>query len=105
MTADPDNRCGYESKRAQIEDILAALYQAYDDLFYLQTVVGQEHNSMVTIHKLPTETLSSIFEHVIDFPRDDFDSEPTAMSISKVCSRWRSIAITCPILWSKIDFD
>lgn len=54
---------------------------------------------------LPTELLSKIFIHAIPLPAGKGgirDGYKLAVALAAVCSRWRSIAIVTPELWSSI---
>ena len=65
-----------------------------------------ERNFLLPVFRLPPETLAIIFTHGA---RDYYENEdngcftryvPTWVNVSYVCSHWRNIALSCPILWT-----
>ncbi|KIK55600.1 hypothetical protein GYMLUDRAFT_264106 [Collybiopsis luxurians FD-317 M1] len=74
------------------------------------------HSYLPAIEKLPNEILCTIFDYVVQWNEFCYThnlSRPTyptadpipplpALTLSSVCSRWRSISTTFPILWSRL---
>ncbi|KAF8308965.1 hypothetical protein DL93DRAFT_1806786 [Clavulina sp. PMI_390] len=60
------------------------------------------HALQSLVHALPTELMKSIFE--ITLESNAIDSRlNAALILSRVCSTWRSIALTTPNLWSTVE--
>jgi hypothetical protein len=60
-------------------------------------------NEFSPINRLPTETLSHIFDLVCIQDQDDTHVSPYhATKLAQVCSQWRSDVISTPLLWSTI---
>ncbi|PBK63704.1 hypothetical protein ARMSODRAFT_843448, partial [Armillaria solidipes] len=107
----------------QIKESLSAIekeVQRYDDeLFRLYTLVAQRESEqrelklnaekcrsiLAPVRRLPNEMLSEIFAQCCKQGDEDVNciSETrtlSAMSISLVCSRWRSLAVSTKSLWA-----
>jgi hypothetical protein len=54
---------------------------------------------------LPFELLSIIFLSAVGLDESPFNSVCTPAAVSKVCSKWRDVALATPKLWSKIVVD
>ena len=60
-------------------------------------------NEFLPINRLPTETLSHIFDLVCTQDQDHGQVYPRhAMKLAQVCAQWRSNMISTPLLWSTI---
>lgn len=62
------------------------------------------------VRRLPTEILSTIFHHCVFGSPDGSElstlSETTCpLNISLVCTHWREIALSLPMLWTRINLD
>ncbi|KIP06464.1 hypothetical protein PHLGIDRAFT_459411 [Phlebiopsis gigantea 11061_1 CR5-6] len=69
-------------------------------LTQVSTLTREKHDGLVPVNRLPTEILCTIFERcVLD------EDQRAAVPITHVCSRWRSISLSWPVLWSQIDFS
>ncbi|KAG7087841.1 hypothetical protein E1B28_013779 [Marasmius oreades] len=58
------------------------------------------------VHRVPPEVLSLIFTFAVDsnyFGRRKFPRRVEASSLTKICSRWRSIALETPEIWARIS--
>ncbi|KAL0576981.1 hypothetical protein V5O48_004991 [Marasmius crinis-equi] len=64
---------------------------------------------LAPVHRLPSDVLLEIFGHLCE--RNQLDRNyrmlPAVSTLASVCSRWREVAISTPVLWSSftIDFD
>ncbi|KAF9027042.1 hypothetical protein BDZ89DRAFT_952539, partial [Hymenopellis radicata] len=90
---------------AEIERVKLVLQALEEQHAYLDTHVTRTRQFIQPspIRKLPTEVLAIIFEHVC---ASDFYSEyrGTAICLSVVCSKWRSITMSTPALWTTIVY-
>lgn len=99
---------------ANAEASLAAVASMYDQLHTSVKQLAQQQERLSRfisnqkkytlsspIRRLPTEILSLIFSHACQSfePPDD---HLTPLSISVTCFKWRSIAISLPVLWTNI---
>ncbi|KAK7041950.1 hypothetical protein VNI00_008932 [Paramarasmius palmivorus] len=56
------------------------------------------------VHRIPPEVLARIFHACRN--HGPLTSQPTLMTITEVCRRWRDVALSAPYLWSSfISFD
>ncbi|KAH9475323.1 hypothetical protein JR316_0012434 [Psilocybe cubensis] len=55
--------------------------------------------------KLPIELLSEIFLLCVEERMDEWNTIRIPLLLSKICSRWRSAAISNPILWSRLSIQ
>ncbi|PPQ70401.1 hypothetical protein CVT24_013139 [Panaeolus cyanescens] len=70
-------------------------------------------NSYQPISRLPPELLCRVFVHVRDtvssFPRRHYyiaNAIPSwVRPITHICRQWRDTALSCPELWSRLEFD
>lgn len=84
--------------QASIEQFVSARQRLHRSLIHYRTLASP-------IRRLPTEILSEIFKAL---PRDP-EVEPFGISnspvlLTRVCSRWREVAISIQSLWDIIDF-
>ncbi|KAF9032131.1 hypothetical protein BDZ89DRAFT_596958 [Hymenopellis radicata] len=90
---------------AEIERVKLVLQALEEQHAYLDTHVTRTRQFIQPspIRKLPTEVLGIIFEHVC---ASDLYSEyrGTAICLSVVCSKWRSITMSTPALWTTIVY-
>ncbi|KIP06457.1 hypothetical protein PHLGIDRAFT_459196 [Phlebiopsis gigantea 11061_1 CR5-6] len=109
LGVDQIDRRKYESKAAEVERTFDVLLQAYADLVDLQRLAGKEHNSRLTVNHLPPETLGAIFETCVDSFKlplaNDSERHREVISLSHVCSEWRSIALAFTGLWSVVNLS
>jgi hypothetical protein len=78
------------------------------DIKVLKWVIQEmeyRRNALVPISRLPPETLVEIFS-LLPFPADASEcvSFLTLISVTRVCRRWREVALSFPSLWSYINF-
>jgi hypothetical protein len=79
---------------------------------YLQSVIGQHSSFRSPINRLPDELLLEIFQAIpreFSGPRGSsslqrFPLDPV-WTVSHVCGRWRTVALSCPSLWSFLLYD
>ncbi|KAJ6592315.1 hypothetical protein DFH09DRAFT_1025215 [Mycena vulgaris] len=70
----------------------------------LDTDIRKHEGAISPLRRMPTELLSLIFKYMLPpyaTPRVD----PGPWAISAVCSRWRTIVLSQPALWSTIVLD
>lgn len=104
-----------------LEDVRAVVFLAMRDLaidgtsqvIQLQNTLEQAlgavlslRNDFSPINRLPTETLSCIFDLVCAQYQDYGLTLPrNAARLAQVCGRWRSNVISTPLLWSTIHIS
>ncbi|KAJ3482382.1 hypothetical protein NLI96_g7003 [Meripilus lineatus] len=59
---------------------------------------------LLSINKFPSEILSEIFRYALMSSRGDQQTVATRLLLTRVCRRWRHLAIGDGILWSQIVF-
>lgn len=65
----------------------------------------RKRNDIVAIAQLPLEILCKIFVEIRGQSGKGFSKKMAWIAATtRVCSRWRSAAIECPMLWSNINF-
>lgn len=57
------------------------------------------------LRQLPTEIISLIFTYAIRLPRGDPSRDLALWTIGQVCTRWRAVALSQPLLWTIVDLD
>jgi hypothetical protein len=74
-------------------------------LKYVIQEMKYHRNALVPISRVPPETLVEIFS-LLPFPADDSEcvSYLALISVTRVCRRWREVALSFPSLWSHINF-
>ena len=64
----------------------------------------KRRNSLCPISRLPAEILFMIFRSLqVVNPENSFCSDRKWIAVTHVCSAWRTVALNCPILWSRIS--
>ncbi|KAJ7281390.1 hypothetical protein C8J57DRAFT_74480 [Mycena rebaudengoi] len=63
---------------------------------------GAQLNALAPIACLPPEILAATFVRCIPTSYRALRHDFTWLNITKVCSRWRSVALACPELWSTL---
>ncbi|KAG1731374.1 hypothetical protein EDB19DRAFT_1582164, partial [Suillus lakei] len=57
------------------------------------------------VGRLPAEVLSKIFDyHLMDSDHLSRGSDPSPMQLTRVCRRWRDVAVGTARLWCKLSF-
>lgn len=63
-------------------------------------------NDLSPVNRLPTETLSHIFDLVCTQDQDQSHVYPRcAAKLAQVCGKWRSNVISTPLLWSTVHIS
>ncbi|KAK1226458.1 hypothetical protein PQX77_010542 [Marasmius sp. AFHP31] len=79
--------------------------QVYVDMFHQIKLYNRRYNSTRPISRLPDETLIHIFTFCAS---DDAIVSPNGLpgwlAVTWVCTRWREVALHCPMLWRSPDF-
>ncbi|KAJ6619894.1 hypothetical protein B0H10DRAFT_1128017 [Mycena sp. CBHHK59/15] len=63
------------------------------------------HNDLAPVARLPPELLADIFVRCIPLSRRELHTDLSWLNITRVSSRWRSVALSCPDFWSTIVFS
>ncbi|KAG9112295.1 hypothetical protein FRC07_007977, partial [Ceratobasidium sp. 392] len=97
-----------ETALTTVDSELTGLTLEEDALCKLRASLTANRNlskSLVPIHRLPPEILTSIFRILQYGFRDDDEKEqlPPAQLIAGTCSYWRRLAISTPSLWTQIS--
>ncbi|KAJ7089850.1 hypothetical protein B0H15DRAFT_274387 [Mycena belliarum] len=61
-----------------------------------------EQNEIALIARLPPEILADIFVKCVPVSIRKLHNDSSWLNIARVCSRWRSVALACPELWSTV---
>ena len=71
------------------------------------TLLSEFNASQVLISRLAEKTLSRIFVYLQQtYPHQENKTNTYQwIAITRVCKRWRSVALSCPEVWSVIQFD
>lgn len=99
-------------------DIQTELSRADNEIVQVQATLGQVmserqrlHDSLThyrsllsPIRRLPSEILSEIFKALPREPGVPYGVSNTPILWTRICSRWRNVAILTPQLWNSIDF-
>ncbi|KAJ7611735.1 hypothetical protein FB45DRAFT_940852 [Roridomyces roridus] len=56
----------------------------------------------IRIHDLPVEIVGAIFTHCIPFDDRHPSQRDAPLLLGRVCARWRCIALSTPLLWSRL---
>jgi F-box-like len=92
-----------EGIQSQLHETQKALQVLQDQYLVHRTEVERLSGITHPIRRYPSDVLQYIFEYISGV--NDEDSKiATALALSHVCQRWRSIAIDTPRLWCSIDF-
>ncbi|KAJ7742840.1 hypothetical protein B0H16DRAFT_1018744, partial [Mycena metata] len=87
---------------AEIATLQSAIDKLLSEREALNTEVQKHKGAISPLRRLPTEMLSLIFTFALA-PRQDSISAPSApWTISAVCARWRTTAISQPCFWTSI---
>ncbi|TDL27797.1 hypothetical protein BD410DRAFT_781692 [Rickenella mellea] len=74
--------------------------------FYSEVICAlrSRRNNWTTLCRIPDEALSHIFLMLSHstYPFRPFSFDKSWMVITKVCRRWRYLALDCPSLWSRV---
>ncbi|KAJ7763662.1 hypothetical protein DFH07DRAFT_396972 [Mycena maculata] len=61
--------------------------------------------ALAPIRSMPTELLSLVFSFALLVPCDTLHADPPLWTLGQVCRRWRTILLSQPIFWAKVDLD
>ncbi|KAF7356478.1 hypothetical protein MVEN_00980900 [Mycena venus] len=64
--------------------------------------IRTQHNELLPIGRLPAEILADIFVRCVP---TTIHSDLSFLHLTRVCSRWRNIALECPDFWSTLIFS
>ncbi|KAL0564759.1 hypothetical protein V5O48_017278 [Marasmius crinis-equi] len=71
----------------------------------LEKAMKKYRTLLSPIHRLPSEVLLEIFQHCCHTNTLSDPQVPPALALSRVCGRWRDIAVSSPRLWSSITIS
>jgi hypothetical protein len=95
-----------EADIQKVDEEISRLQTALDHLTAVRQRMKRSLNERTTpIYRIPTEILSEIFLHCLVEDSDGFDAEEAPLLLNFVCSKWRTVAISTPQLWSSISLD
>ncbi|KAJ7117467.1 hypothetical protein C8R44DRAFT_790783 [Mycena epipterygia] len=57
------------------------------------------------LRRMPTELLSLIFTFALLLPCDTLEADPPLWTLGQVSSRWRTVLLSQPRFWAKVDLD
>ncbi|KAE9384298.1 hypothetical protein BT96DRAFT_793957, partial [Gymnopus androsaceus JB14] len=63
------------------------------------------HSLSSPIRKIPNEILASIFDSACEAQWNLLQDYIPALSLSATCTRWRSLALSSPNLWSRLKLE
>ena len=98
-----------EVEMSRLDDEMSRLQQPMDHLANVRQKLQRsldEHRSIAApIRRIPQEILSEIFLHCLMDSSNSFNVTIAPLLLTFVCSRWRTVAIFTPRLWSSISLD
>ncbi|KAK7032419.1 hypothetical protein VNI00_013167 [Paramarasmius palmivorus] len=71
----------------------------------LQRTIGRCQSLLAPVNDVPTEILASIFEFCCHENVVHPAVDSSALILSKVCHRWRQVALSTPKIWSSLSVD
>ncbi|KAF8995224.1 hypothetical protein BDQ17DRAFT_1186208, partial [Cyathus striatus] len=99
-----------ESEIDQLGEEIVGLRRKIDSLrkrcIALQKFTTQEKSLLAPIRKLPQDVLQHLFlECQWHIEEDVCNPRAFVRIITQVCAHWRSVALACPALWSRISIN
>jgi hypothetical protein len=91
------------SARATEEDS-EAFDQIVDKLREHGRQLRAQHNTRLSVSRLPAEMLTAVFGYLIPAARLDYEDNPVnpnALAFSQVCQTWHAVALASPGLWAQ----
>ncbi|KAJ7292591.1 hypothetical protein C8J57DRAFT_1018428, partial [Mycena rebaudengoi] len=90
---------------AHIEELESQL--AYIDAARTELLASlEEHKGILSpIRMLPNEILGEIFFILAKAARRSSVANQAPWLVTKICSRWRSVALSTPALWTMVFLD
>ncbi|KAJ7639238.1 hypothetical protein FB45DRAFT_787928 [Roridomyces roridus] len=94
----------------QAAAISSAVEKAQADLIFcpnsveLQAFIQSHTAILAPIRRVPNEILAEFFAYCVDVSEPLDPKKGEAWVVSRVCCRWRAVAIACPELWSHFVF-
>ncbi|KAF8870549.1 hypothetical protein BD779DRAFT_1680983 [Infundibulicybe gibba] len=97
-------RCSSEEQA--LHDALHALHEHYTcEEHAIESSIAAIHyhrNALIPMARLPPEVLSRIF---VFHAQLEWKWLRAVLTSTRVCKRWREIGLSCPALWSYIDYE
>ncbi|KAF7292697.1 F-box domain-containing protein [Mycena indigotica] len=92
--------------RYRIKTNKTELKLAADDDEDCPTLPPLPNMSNHPIHSLPVELIAHIFVHSLDtHPNPNLSSRHSPLLFTRICARWRAIALQTPALWSAVSLE
>ncbi|KAH9478330.1 hypothetical protein JR316_0008783 [Psilocybe cubensis] len=87
----------------RIQAINAEIKRLEEERAGLEGTMKQYDRILAPIRRIPSEILRTIFEHCLPTNRNpSMDATEAPMLLTRICSSWRSAAMTSPRLWSRL---
>ncbi|KAF9020804.1 hypothetical protein BDZ89DRAFT_926967, partial [Hymenopellis radicata] len=94
-----------EKRMSDLRLAIESLMEEKNDL----TKLANKFRSLISPHRrLPPELLMEIFKYACEKDRDDwdcddwddyYDNSVSPHVLACVCSGWRQVALSCPVIW------
>ncbi|KAF8216639.1 hypothetical protein K438DRAFT_1797574 [Mycena galopus ATCC 62051] len=88
------------------------VFDDIDDVFIVESAeerrtreLRTQQNELVPISRLPPEILADIFVRCVPTSIRKLHSDLSWLHVTRVSSRWRGVALSCPDLWSTLLFS
>ncbi|KAF9266661.1 hypothetical protein L218DRAFT_857509, partial [Marasmius fiardii PR-910] len=89
----------YQAEINRLQAMVILLKGRRDDL---QGAITRYRSLLSPIRRMPPEILTHIFSFCCETNTIEPENPPTAISLSKVCGRWRQLVLASPRLWSSL---
>ncbi|KAJ7812034.1 hypothetical protein B0H14DRAFT_2377905, partial [Mycena olivaceomarginata] len=89
----------------KIYSLQAELDKLLEERDSLDTEIRKHEGALSPLRRIPPEILSLIFDFASPFTECFMIIEDGPWPLSAVCSRWRSIALSQPSLWTELWLD
>ncbi|KAH9477668.1 hypothetical protein JR316_0009894 [Psilocybe cubensis] len=93
----------FRANQLEIERLEYAIRTLNNEQAKIKEIVKPYNTVLAPIRRLPTDILREIFSHCLSSHRLPIISATEApLLLTHICSSWRTIALSSPLLWSKI---
>ncbi|KAJ6479096.1 hypothetical protein C8R45DRAFT_1006604 [Mycena sanguinolenta] len=90
---------------AEISRIAVRLRELEEERALLSLYHDQNKSISSAVRRMPTEILGEIFSLTFSSLDFHFGAHNSPWVLTRVCSRWRAVAVSKPSLWSWLTFD